>query len=326
MTPTPDDYRAAAARLRQAGSIAVLSHVRPDGDAAGSLLGLCAMLEALAKQVFPVLADGLPERFAFLPGAGRVRRTLPPAADLTVAVDCSSPGRLGFPLEALPGELALNLDHHATNTHFATLNLVDVQAAATAEVLCALARHGGLPLPGEAATCLLAGLVSDTIGFRTANVTPAVLRLAADLAERGAPLAEVYDRALNRRSLAEVRFWGQGLAALHCENGLAWSALSVDDRRRSGYAGEDDADLINLLTTLEGAEIAIVFVEQDDGQIKVSWRSRAAHDVARLAQAFGGGGHEQAAGAMVEGDLAGVVAEVLAATRAFLHSAPETAG
>ena len=325
MMPTPADYRAAAARLRQAQSIAVLSHIRPDGDAAGSLLGLCGMLTALGKQVFPVLADGLPERFAFLPGAEHVRQALPPGADLTVAVDCSSPARLGFALDALPGELGLNLDHHATNTRFATLNLVDVQAAATAEVLHALALHGRLPLEAGAATCLLAGLVSDTIGFRTDNVTPDVLRRAADLAAAGTPLPEVYDRTLNRRSLAEALYWGRGLSGLQWEPGLAWVSLSLDDRRRSGYPGDDDADLINLLTTLAGAEIAVVFVEQTDGRIKVSWRSRSARDVARLAQSFGGGGHEQAAGAILEGDLARVTSEVLAATRAALHSAPETA-
>ncbi|MEW6567062.1 MAG: bifunctional oligoribonuclease/PAP phosphatase NrnA [Chloroflexota bacterium] len=298
---------------------AVVSHVRPDGDAVGSLLALTLSLRLLGKPVTPVLADGLPARYKFLPGAELLSRTLPEQADVIVAVDCSDAARLGLPSSVPPDRLAINIDHHATNTRFAGLNLVDVNAVATAEILYRWIIHQGFPLDRQVATNLLLGVVTDTIGFRTPNVTPQTLRLAAELVERGAPLAEVYDRGLNRRSSAAARYWGHGLQRLERDGGLVWTFLSAEDRRRSGYPGLDDADLINLLSAVDGAQVAVIFVEQPGGKVKVSWRSGANLDVARLAQEFGGGGHEPAAGAMIDGGLDEVVGRVLSATRSFLQ-------
>ncbi len=318
------DFKAAAVTLQQAARVVVVSHIRPDGDGVGSLLALTRILEKMGKEVTPVLADGLPARYRFLPGAERVSKTLPEQASLTVAVDCSDPERIGFPLERLPGGCALNFDHHATNTRFARTNIVDAGAVATAEVLYDFAHDQGLPLDAELATNLLAGVVTDTIGFRTSNVTPKVLRMAASLIEAGASLADVYDRGLNRRSVSAARYWGLGLVSLGWEDGVVWATLTAEDRKRAGYPGADDADLINLLGTLEGAEVALVLVEQPGGKVKVSWRSRSELDVAALAQQFGGGGHEPAAGAMIEGNLEQVKARVLSATRAFLRPVPGT--
>jgi phosphoesterase RecJ-like protein len=199
------------------------------------------------------------------------------------------------------------------------VNIVRPEAAATAEVLYDFATAAGYPIDAAVATCFLTGLVTDTVGFRTENVTPEVLRLAARLVEAGAPLTEVYDRGLNRRSVAAARYWGRGLISLGWDDGIAWASLTAADRRAAGYSGTDDADLINLLTTLDGAEIALVFVEQPGGKVKVSWRSAAGVDVASLAQAFGGGGHEPAAGAMIEGEIEEVRTRVLHAARSFLR-------
>lgn len=306
-----------------AQSVAVVSHVRPDGDAIGSLLALTLSLLQMGKQVTPVLADGLPSRYSFLPGADLVRREVPNPVDVVIAVDCSDAARLGLPLSQPRDRVAIGVDHHATNARFARVNLVDVAAVATAEILCRWFLDQGFPLDSTVATNLLLGLVTDTIGFRTPNVTPQTLQLAADLIERGASLAEVYERGLNRRSLTAARYWGHGLQRLEGDSGLVWTYLSSEDRRHSGYAGLDDADLINLLSAVDGARVAVIFVEQPGGMVKVSWRSRADLDVARLAQTFGGGGHELAAGAMIEGRLEEVVERVLSATRRFLQPITE---
>jgi phosphoesterase RecJ-like protein len=314
------EVRAAQQLLALARTVLVISHVRPDGDGIGSLLALTRLLDAAGKMATPILADGAPTRFSFLPGAERIRKAPQVRADLIVAVDCSDRGRLGLSEEQLGGGPDLNFDHHATNTNFARVNLVEPGAAATAEVLYDYALAVGLPIDAATATCLLTGLVTDTVGFRTENVTPKVLRLAASLVELGAPLAEVYDRGLNRRTIPAARYWGRGLSTLGWDDGIVWASLTEADRRAADYAGSDDADLINLLTTLDGAQVALVFVEQPGGKVKVSWRSAAGVDVARLAQGFGGGGHEPAAGAMIEGQLEDVRARVLASARSFLHT------
>lgn len=307
----------ARALIEEAQAIVVISHERPDGDGVGSLLGLSLALEVLGKKVTPVLADGMPRRYGMLPGSERVVREVPSEASLIITVDCSELLRTGFPLQQFTEPPDINIDHHQTNTGFGKVNLVDAAASATAEILFVLAPDLGLPVTLEVATNLLAGLVADTIGFRTSNVTPDVLRVAADLVEHGASLSEVYHHMLNKRTHVAARYWGLGLSRLQMEEDLVWTSLTLEDRRRVGYPGPDDADLINLLSTIEGAEAAIIFVEQPGNRVKVSWRSQGRLDVSRVAEQFGGGGHAPAAGAMLEGDLETVHRNVLSATRAL---------
>jgi phosphoesterase RecJ-like protein len=312
------DIAKATAMLKAAQHIAVISHERPDGDAVGSMLALTISLSLAGKKVEPVLTDGVPSRYRFLPGAAEVLRAIPATVDLLVAVDCSAIDRMGIPPDRLPLPPGINIDHHATNTRFAEANLVTPDAAATAEVIYDLAPRLALPIDERVATNLLAGIVTDTIGFRTANVTPGLMRKAVDLIERGAPLSEVYERGLNRHSFNAIRFWGRGLASMEQDGGMVWATLTQEDRRESAYPGNDDADLINLLGTIDGQRVAMIFVEQPGGKTKVSWRCREGWNVARVAESFGGGGHELAAGATVDGSPEDVRARVLEATRALL--------
>jgi phosphoesterase RecJ-like protein len=166
--------------------------------------------------------------------------------------------------------------------------------------------------------------VTDTIGFRTSNTSPRVLRIAAQLMEMGADLADIYDRGLSRQTLNAARYWGIGLSRLEHNNGLVWATLRLEDRRQAAYPGRDDADLINFLTTIEDALVAVVLVEQSNQKTKVSWRSRPGLDVSRLAAQYGGGGHEQAAGAMVDGDLDSVTSKVVREASSLLHGSPGT--
>jgi phosphoesterase RecJ-like protein len=305
--------------IEGATSIAIVSHIRPDGDAVGSLLALTIGLRSIAKHATPVLADGVPNRFKFLPGARDVQESLPSTWDLLIAIDCSDLERTGFSMEFMSKEPDINIDHHPTNTRFGSINLIDPQAAASAEILYHLFPELGIAIDIDMATNLLAGLVTDTIGFRTSNVTSGVLDVAARLVERGADLVEVYEQSLNKRTLDAVRYWGCGLSRLEQEDGIVWTSLTIDDRKRVGYPGTDDADLINLLSTIAGSEVTLIFVEQSDQKIKVSWRSRALLNVADLAATFGGGGHDRAAGAIIDGKMEEVQTKVLSATKAALE-------
>jgi phosphoesterase RecJ-like protein len=237
-----------------------------------------------------------------------------------VAVDCAELSRTGIPAPDLRRSAGINVDHHPTNTRFAHVNLIEPQAAATSQILYQLSPALGLPVDREVTTNYLAGLVSDTIGFRTPNVTPAVLRLAAEMQGQSGALAEVYEQLLDRRSFSAARYWGAGLARLERQGPVIWTQMTLEDRLAAGYSGNDDADLINVLRTVEGSELALIFIEQSGGQVKVSWRSRNGMDVSRLAQEFGGGGHEAAAGATVTGGLDDVVRRVVVAALAALAS------
>jgi phosphoesterase RecJ-like protein len=304
--------------LKAAQRILVTSHIRPDGDAIGSVLGLGLSLQAAGKGVQMVLYDGVPAAFRFLEGSRQILNKPEGDFDVSVVLDCSDFQRAGNSLHnhAIPD---LNIDHHPTNQNFARINLVDVEAVATAEMIARFLPLFGLPLEKPSADALLFGLITDTLGFRTYNMTPRALRVAADLMEAGGDLPSLYFAGLLRRSFEAARFWGVGLTALQRQGSLAWTTLSLADRRNAGYPGRDDADLINILTTVEGIDIIIVFVEQPNGTVKVSWRSQPGLDISWLAVQFGGGGHAAAAGAEVPGTLEEVQERVLSATRNLLQ-------
>jgi phosphoesterase RecJ-like protein len=310
--------------LQRAQTIAIVGHARPDGDAVGSLLALTLGFRKSGKEVVPILVDGVPNRFLFLPGADAVVREIPPDIDLLIAVDCSDQERIGISPENMPREPDVNIDHHPTNTDFAAVNLVEPDAAATAQILYDLWSSLKLSMDEDIATNLLTGLVTDTIGFRTPNVTAKVLHVAAALIDAGAPLAEIYERSLHQRSYIEARYWGCGLLRLEQADDLIWTSLTLEDRARVGYHGLDDADLINLLTTVAGAKVTLIFVEQPIGRVKVSWRSVKGLSVAGLAESFGGGGHDQASGAMIQGTLDTVRVQVLESTKALIYDYLET--
>jgi len=307
---------AAKQLLDDATQIAVVAHERPDGDAVGSMLALCLSLRERGKQAHPVLAGGLPGRYAFLPGSEEVQRRMPEGETLVIAVDAADLDRIGFPELR---QVDINFDHHPSNTRYAAVNLVDPEAVATTSLLHKLAPALGLPITPAVAANLLTGLITDTIGFRTPNVTPDTLRQAAELIEAGANLERAYRKGLVERSFLALRYWGQGLSKLERQGGLVWTSLSLADRKSVGYPGPDDADLVEILTTIQEAQVAVVFVEQSENQVKVSWRGRPGVDVARLAAQFNGGGHTLAAGATIRGGLQSVVDQVLAATRAAIQ-------
>lgn len=308
--------------FHQAHSVLITSHVRPDGDAVGALLGLGLTLRAAGIPVQMTLADGVPPSFRHLPGADQIQRRPEGEFDLRVVLDCSDLLRAGDGLNGFKPDL--NIDHHVTNLNFAAVNFVIPDAVATSAILAEYLPQWGLPIPEEAAQALLTGLVSDTLGFRTSNTTPHALRLAATLIETGANLSELYNRALVRRTFEAAHLWGVGLSHLQRENRIVWTELSLEDKAALGYNGNDDADLINMLASIDGSDAAIIFVEQRDGRVKVSWRTQPGFDVSLLALQFGGGGHPAAAGAMISGTLEEVKKNVLEATRTLINNRNST--
>ncbi|QYK51035.1 MAG: DHH family phosphoesterase [Anaerolineales bacterium] len=306
-----------AARLRAAQRVLVTSHVRPDGDAIASVLAMGLALQAQGKQVQMVLADGAPADFKHLHGWADVVRTAQGPVDLVITVDAATQDRCGEALSSFP-KVDINIDHHISNNNYADLNLVDPASVATCALLAEHFPALGLDFSPGVIDALLTGILTDTMGFRTSNMTPKALRLSADLVEKGADLPALYERALLRRSFQAMRYWGAGLTSLQQEGGLVWGTLSLADRQAVGYPGNDDAELVNNISMIEGAAITVLFVEQADQQVKISWRSQGGHDVSRIAAQFGGGGHTAAAGAVVNGSLAQAHERVLAATRAAM--------
>lgn len=302
-------------------SMLVTSHVRPDADAVGSLLGLGMALENAGKDVYCVLQDDV-GKYAYLPGYQKIQQQADGPVDAIIVLDCSDPKRVGdvLPDSRLP---MLVIDHHKTNLNFGEINLVEPDQVATAAILFDHMPEWGLTIRPDVASCLLGGILGDTIGFRTPNVDSGVLRKAASLMDMGADLTKLYRAEIVAKTFTAIHYWGAGLHRLQREGRLIWTFLTLDDRRKIGYSGEDDADLVNVLSSVTDADIALIFIEQAQNHVKVSWRARPGWDVSHIAYAFGGGGHAAAAGADIKGNLDDVMQRVISETRKLLnHETP----
>ncbi len=297
-------------------NILITSHIRPDGDCIGSVLGLGLALIDKGKKVQMVLRDGVPGSFKHLPGSNLIARKAAEPYDLSVVLDCSDLNRTGGVLDgALPD---INIDHHITNLNFARTNFIEAENAATAAILTKYLQQWGLSINQDVAKNLVTGIISDTIGFRTSNVTPETLRLTATLMETGIHLDDLYFQAIVQRSLDSLKYWGRGITNIQREDRLIWTTLTLKDRKAASYNGNDDADFINILSGVQDYDIALIFIEQTGKRVKVSWRAKPGWNVSQIALQFGGGGHPAAAGAELSGKLEDVQSLVLSATQLLL--------
>ncbi len=305
-------------RLGAADKLLITSHIRPDGDAIGSLLGLGLALQNAGKDVQMVLPDGVPAAFSHLEGCDLIQKEVEGDIDTFIVVDCGDFDRVHEVLRSF-GVPAINIDHHITNVNFAEINLVETDSVATASILAEHLDQWGLEISKPVAAALMTGLITDTLGFRTMNMNPKAFRQAATLMEKGIDLPDLYYQAMVSRSYKAVRYWGAGLSNIERDGQMVWATLSLEDRKEAGYFGNDDADLINILSSVEKSPVAIIFVEQPEGAVKISWRVRGEEwDVAKVAADFGGGGHRAAAGAIIKGSLDEIKQRVLRATREIL--------
>jgi phosphoesterase RecJ-like protein len=305
-------------RLVRARNVVIASHIRPDGDAIGSLLGLGLALRDAGKSVQMVLVDGVSSSFKHLEGSELILKEPTGEHDTFVTVDCADFKRVGKVFENF-GPPDINIDHHKTNERFGKLNLIEPEEVATAAILTNYLPRWGYTITKPIAAALLTGIVTDTLGFRTSNTNPSALRLCAVLMETGVDMTELYMKSLVKKSFPAARYWGAGLSKLEQKNGIVWATLTLEDRKKSSYSGNDDADLINMISAIEGNKVGMIFVEQNDQHVKISWRAlEPGVDVSRVAKHFHGGGHAAAAGADIPGALTDVQPLVLKTTLEML--------
>jgi phosphoesterase RecJ-like protein len=291
----------------------LICHVAPDGDAIGSLVGLGRALCHLGVRPIMACADPIPANFAFIPDIENVVQDVDVPFDLVISLDCSDMERLGhFAEMPIFGDVPLlNIDHHLTNLRFGDVNLLDICASSTAEIVFHLLEHMAIPLDAELATCLLTGIVTDTRGFRTSNVTVQVMEVATRLMNAGASLPAIAQRGLDQRSTSAILLWREALSSLQVKDRVAWASVSLVMRHTAGHTGNGDAGLVNFLLSADDADVSAVFVEREDGCVEIGFRAMPGFDVAHVAMQFGGGGHALAAGCTVPGPLEEAQARVL---------------
>ncbi len=300
--------------VEAAQHILVVTHVGPDGDALGSLTAVGQALAHVGKDVTLACDSDMPNRFDYLTFIDRVvkRPDARVSYDLLIALDCGDEQRMGDVFNNLPSPKPrlVNIDHHITNTYFGDLNWI-ADCPSTAEMVYHLFNDLGWPIDKHVAMSLLTGVVTDTLGFRTPNVTPTTLRVASALMEAGADLPLITMQTLNLKPLSTLRLWQIGLNQMQIEDGLMWTTITNRDREMIGYRNDSSSGLVNLLADVNRVAIGVVLMEMEDGTIRVGFRSRPPYDVARLAQSLGGGGHPQAAGCTMDGPLAKAEAQII---------------
>ncbi len=307
----PIGLREALAGVRR---VFITAHVDPDGDALGSAMGMYNLLRREGFDATPVCIGRLPSFAPSLPGIDAIRHfpdriaagthvdpILEPG-DAVLVMDTPAADRMAAFYDVhralLPQCQVIVFDHHFTNERFGNVNYIDPAAAATAEVVVDILDASGINLDPSSSTCLMTALVADTQAFRTENTSPRSLLLGYRLSAAGAPIYATVESMLKTRPLSALRLWGAALDHMQAENGVVWTKVT-GDMLAADATMEDSEGLVDLLLSSKDSRVAIVLKELHPGETKVSMRTLPGIDATRIVGAFGGGGHQRAAGCTI---------------------------
>lgn len=324
------DAETFAVRLRAARSVSAFCHENPDGDTLGAAVAISLIARRLGKQAEIVSADPIPPSYRFLSGTDHVHAAPELEPDLAVVCDAATVERVGSVLHSHADWFAratiVNIDHHATNSHFGHINLVDPGAAATCQVVATLLGVIDIAPDEEIATALLAGIIRDSQGFSSEATTPQTLRAAADAVEAGAPIEVVYRSTLHELPMQTMQLWARLLSGMElCFDGrVAYTVLTEEMLQETGTDHHDADGVAEFLARGRGGLVSLLFRDLGDAT-RVSIRTAPGLDATAIAAVFGGGGHLRRAGGTVPMPAREAVGLVLEACGRHLQPMP-TAG
>jgi phosphoesterase RecJ-like protein len=300
----------AAALVRRARRVVIMAHVNPDADAIGAILGLALGLRALGKDVVAALSDPVPDYARFLTGTESIVSTLSSAIfDLLICADSADIARIGD-LYSSYGELfastpILNIDHHRTNPLYGAVNFVVPEASSSSELCFQLLGELGAPIDADVANALLFGVVGDTGSFRNGATTPGSLHVAGELVRLGGDAQQISFQLFEAKRFVAARLWGRVVStiSLDAERGIVVAYQSQAMLEEEGVGMDETEGIAEYLRGIIEAEVVMLLKETEEGEVRVSMRSRPAVDVSIIASALNGGGHRQAAGCTVHGPL-----------------------
>ena len=302
-----------AAVLKQAKTVAVACHVRPDGDALGSGLALCTALENAGKRVFMLCEEQPPERLSIFPAMSKTYNALPvnvAELDLFVAVDSAELNRIGAfapQFAAFKGK-TLNIDHHVSNPRYAQYNYVLPDSTATCEIMPEIFKEAGFKITKEIADLLAMGLLTDSGNFSHRDVSAKTFNVAAVLRECGADICDIGYQMFTRQSKARALLYSRVLAGMRFEldDKLAFLTVTQKDFEETGTDKSQTEGFVDFPLSIDGVEVSIALMEVKKNQYKASLRSRKVN-VNAVADKFGGGGHVLASGCMLFGEYEEVI-------------------
>jgi len=304
--------------LREASDLLLATHINPEGDALGSQIALSKALEAMGKRTYLYNRDGVPDFYYFLPGHEKVHTLLPEDTSkyTLVVMDCNKPDRAA--VEGRSFARTIVIDHHETETEYGDVKWIEPRSPATGLMVLELLKAIGAKLTREIAVNLYAAIAVDTGTFRYNNTTPEVLRAAAELAEAGASPAEIAEDIYQSWSSPRFNLLCMMLGTLEMVDGVAITTVTGEMFRRAGASHEDTEEFSNFPRMMKDVRVSAFLKELPEGGWKASLRSKGKYNVARVAERFGGGGHKNAAGCTIAGDLGTAKRKLIEAIKEIL--------
>lgn len=304
--------------IKKANKIVILTHENPDGDAIGSSLGLSLALKQLDKNVDVIIPE-FPKIFDFLPDTENIKKESDEEVyDLAIALDCSDIQRLnGFAKYFEDAKVKIVIDHHGKNKMFGDYNYVDPVAPACAQILIAMLEYFNIDITKEIGTCLIAGIITDTGGFRYSGVTTETFEFASWILSKGINISEIYRKVLQTKTKTNFELTKLAMERMEfLENEkISYTYITKEDEERIGTQHGDHEGLVEIGRDVEGVEVS-VFIREAEKGYKVSLRSNEYVDVADVCFMFGGGGHLRAAGCTINGTLEQVKQKILTELKA----------
>lgn len=304
-----------AKKLKRAQTIAIFSHLNPDGDALGSAFAMKYVLESIGKCATIYLEKAMPEKFTFLGNDYEIAdENTQISADLALVLDCGEYSRLGK-CEAACRSVSdiLCVDHHKTGGDFGEFYYNEPEAAATAQIVYKLANLLTKNIPTKAYEAIYTGMSTDTGHFKFSNVSPETFFVAGEILKKGIDHRKIttiiYDNGKREKmiflgeAVKNVKFFDDGrVALLECYG---------DFLEKFGLTYDDVEELPNIPLNLEGVEVAVLVKDKDEDSRRVSFRTKDVIDVSGIAKAFGGGGHKSAAACVISGDIEEKIQEII---------------
>ena len=300
--------------INKAEKIVILTHEAPDGDAIGSSLAIKLMVNTLGKQADVIMTE-YSRLFDFLPEIDEVKSESDiKEYDLAISVDCATLNRLDNKEYFENAKKTIVIDHHGTNSMFGDINFVNPVSPACCEVLAGIATYFEIPITKEIGSCIIAGIITDTGGFRHQGVTPETFEFTAELIRAGVDISEIYNTVLKTKTRPNFELSKKVMERLEIieEGKITFTYITKKDEEEVGAKPGDHEGLVDIGLEIEDVMISI-FIRENDLKtgFKISMRAKGDINVSDVCMVFGGGGHKKAAGALIKGDLQSVKDKII---------------
>lgn len=308
--------------IEESTNIYLASHISPDGDSLGSLLGLGMALSN--KNVYLVKVDDIPETYKFLPNISKITTEEPSSnIDLFISLDCADLNRLGdvglnFFKQA---DKTVNIDHHSTNTNYSDINLVSPNTSSTCELVYEILNYCTYPLNKDIATCLYTGINTDTGSFKYSNTSWRTHEIVAKLIKQGIDTEKISIELYQKISIVKTKVFVEALRDLKffCDGKIGLTKINQNLLEKNNASWEDTEDIIGFIRDINGVEVACLLKEYGNEEIKVSLRSKEYVDVSKICKTFSGGGHIRASGCTIYEKLDRAEVEILSEIKKFIR-------